>query len=271
MTSWLTCLLIHHSPHPVCEQLHYCPSAHSAAILQPLVLNNPTFCNNLLCFFSLQSWLIPAMICVLKAKSGQPIALFKNLLTTSLCNKTKSKVLVLRKTSLFVTWRLCLSGCSSTHSLLFYVAHQANTPSMVMIYRSILLCMLLPLTLGSIPGLGRSPGGGRVFQYSCLENPHGQRSLVGYSPWGCKESDMTERLSTTHLSFRGSNSEKICNMSCRLICIFWFSIDPKTSYFCEWDPNFWRADTFPTIPESFSHGDDARAGHLCIGCVGLSV
>ena len=32
-------------------------------------------------------------------------------------------------------------------------------------------------------------------QYSCLENPHGQRSLVGYSPWGCKESDMTEGLS----------------------------------------------------------------------------
>ena len=26
--------------------------------------------------------------------------------------------------------------------------------------------------------------------------PHGQRSLVGYSPWGRKESDMTERLST---------------------------------------------------------------------------
>ena len=23
---------------------------------------------------------------------------------------------------------------------------------------------------------------------------HGQSSLVGYSPWGCKESDMTERL-----------------------------------------------------------------------------
>ena len=28
-----------------------------------------------------------------------------------------------------------------------------------------------------------------------LEKPHGQRSLVGYSPWGHKESDMTERLS----------------------------------------------------------------------------
>ena len=33
--------------------------------------------------------------------------------------------------------------------------------------------------LGSIPGLGRSPGGGHgnPLQYSCLENPHGQRSL----------------------------------------------------------------------------------------------
>ena len=30
-----------------------------------------------------------------------------------------------------------------------------------------------------------------ALQYSCLENPHGQRSLVSYSPWGHKESDMT--------------------------------------------------------------------------------
>ena len=37
---------------------------------------------------------------------------------------------------------------------------------------------------GSVPGLGRSPGGrhSNPCQYSCLENPHGQRSLVGYSP-----------------------------------------------------------------------------------------
>ena len=37
--------------------------------------------------------------------------------------------------------------------------------------------------LGLIPGLGRSSGGGHgnPVQYSCLENPHGQRSLVGYS------------------------------------------------------------------------------------------
>ena len=48
--------------------------------------------------------------------------------------------------------------------------------------------------LGLIPELGRSPGGGHgnPFQIFCLENPHGQRSLVGYSSWGCKESDMSE-------------------------------------------------------------------------------
>ena len=45
-----------------------------------------------------------------------------------------------------------------------------------------------------IPRSGRSPGGGNGSpnQYSCLEKSHGQRSLVGYSLWGCKESDMTE-------------------------------------------------------------------------------
>ena len=40
--------------------------------------------------------------------------------------------------------------------------------------------------LGSVPGLGRSPGGGHgnPLRYSCLESPHGQKSLVGYSTWG---------------------------------------------------------------------------------------
>ena len=52
--------------------------------------------------------------------------------------------------------------------------------------------------LGLIPGSERSPGGGRgnPFQYSCLVNPHEQRSLTGYSSWGHKELDMTEQLST---------------------------------------------------------------------------
>ena len=38
---------------------------------------------------------------------------------------------------------------------------------------------------------------GNPLQYSCLENPHGQRSLAGYSPWGRKKPDTIDRLSTT--------------------------------------------------------------------------
>ena len=40
--------------------------------------------------------------------------------------------------------------------------------------------------LGSIPGLGKfsEEGDGNPLQYSCLENPHEQRSLAGYSPLG---------------------------------------------------------------------------------------
>ena len=45
---------------------------------------------------------------------------------------------------------------------------------------------------GSIPGLGGSPGegNGNPFQYSCLRNLM-DRNLAGYSPWDCKELDMT--------------------------------------------------------------------------------
>ena len=58
--------------------------------------------------------------------------------------------------------------------------------------------------LGSILGLGRSPGGehGNPLQYSCLENPHGQ-SQTGYGPWGHTESDTTEQLSTAQWIQRG--------------------------------------------------------------------
>ena len=49
---------------------------------------------------------------------------------------------------------------------------------------------------GLIPGLGRSPGGGNGNPVLLPGKSHGQRSLAGCSPWGCKESDMTEQLST---------------------------------------------------------------------------
>ena len=40
----------------------------------------------------------------------------------------------------------------------------------------------------------RAVGHCSPLQSSCLENPHGQRSLAGYSPWGHKESDTTEHI-----------------------------------------------------------------------------
>ena len=47
-------------------------------------------------------------------------------------------------------------------------------------------------------------GHGNPLQYSCLENPHGQRSLAGYSPESHKELDMTELLSTAqHMCTKG--------------------------------------------------------------------
>ena len=67
----------------------------------------------------------------------------------------------------------------------------------------------LPANAGdtdSIPGSKRAPGGGHgnPLQDSCLENPHGQRSLAGYSPWDHKESDTTE--STYHALMEGKST-----------------------------------------------------------------
>ena len=52
----------------------------------------------------------------------------------------------------------------------------------------------------SIPRLERSPGAGQdnSLQYPHLGNPYGQRSRMGYSPYGHKESDMTEATWYTH-------------------------------------------------------------------------
>ena len=40
-------------------------------------------------------------------------------------------------------------------------------------------------------GLIAGEGSGNSLQYSCLKNPHGQRSLAGYSPWDHRELDTT--------------------------------------------------------------------------------
>ena len=57
--------------------------------------------------------------------------------------------------------------------------------------------------LGSIPGLEGFSGGGHGYplQHFYMENSQEQRSLAGYSPWGHKESDMTE-YKTQHCTAR---------------------------------------------------------------------
>ena len=54
---------------------------------------------------------------------------------------------------------------------------------------------------GSVPWFGISPGGrhGNPLQYSCLENPHGQRSLAKLQSMGLQRADTTEGLSTAQL------------------------------------------------------------------------
>ena len=60
--------------------------------------------------------------------------------------------------------------------------------------------------LGSIPGSGRSP---REMHGNPLLSGefHGQRSLVGYGPWGCKESDTTERPTHTQYIVQGNTAQ----------------------------------------------------------------
>ena len=66
---------------------------------------------------------------------------------------------------------------------------------------------------GWIPGLGRSPGW-REWQPTPVSLPgksHGQRTLAGYSPWDCKESEMTEWLNHhSNDSIWGTYPELFC-------------------------------------------------------------
>ena len=79
----------------------------------------------------------------------------------------------------------------------------SNMMALIMISQVTLLVKSLLANAGderdasSTPGSGRFPGGGNgnPLQYSSLEKSYRQRRLMGYSPWGCIELDMTELLS----------------------------------------------------------------------------
>ena len=76
---------------------------------------------------------------------------------------------------------------------------------------------------GSIPGLERFPEGGNGNPLQCLM---ATRSSVlawripwteepsGLHPWGHKQSDMSERLSSTHYILKDASMVYICDCSC---------------------------------------------------------
>ena len=96
----------------------------------------------------------------------------------------------------------CMYWCISVYSYIHLCAYVSIYLSFyLLIHVCLWVCMYLPGFLGGSdskesncnagrpgfdPGLGRSPGRehGNPLQYTCLENPHGQRNLAGYSPWG---------------------------------------------------------------------------------------
>ena len=72
--------------------------------------------------------------------------------------------------------------------------------------------------MGLTSGSGRSPGvwHGNPLQHSSLENPHGQRSLVSYSPQGLKESDTNEKLG---MYCKIKNALFLCLFILCIICV----------------------------------------------------
>ena len=72
--------------------------------------------------------------------------------------------------------------------------------------------------------------------YSCMRNPHGHRSLAGYSPWGCKELDTTEQLST---------AQHICKYICKNDRIYISKVQVEiTNSYCLCASNFNKNDNF---------------------------
>ena len=84
---------------------------------------------------------------------------------------------------------------------------------------------------GSTCGMGRSPGGGNSnpFQYSCLENPRGQRILAGYSPEVPKSQRQLKQLSTHKRNYTKSKHGRMgtLNIEANISCVQQFL---KTSY-----------------------------------------
>ena len=98
-------------------------------------------------------------------------------------------------------------SCGRIEKILFRCCHESFFMSAILaiyfemiIYISSLVAQTLKClptmreTWAPSPGLGRSPGEGNGNPVFLPGESEGRRSVVGYSPWGCKELDTTERL-----------------------------------------------------------------------------
>ena len=72
---------------------------------------------------------------------------------------------------------------------------------------------------------------------------HGQRSPVGYSPWGCKESDMTERLHFHLFMARGQGSFKVNSFGRKTS-----GGKRKKNHYLQFTETKKNTATFPSIP-----------------------
>ena len=85
----------------------------------------------------------------------------------------------------------CSLPGSSTHGI--FQARVLEWGAIAFSDESVTALQLISFFYMLLPNLSRE-GDGTPLQYSCLEKSHGQRSLIGCSPWDRKESDTTERL-----------------------------------------------------------------------------
>ena len=101
---------------------------------------------------------------------------------------------------------------------------------------------------GSTPGLGRSPGGGNVYPL-LVEKFHGQRSPVGYSPCGFKETGLSNwapihAFHLSHLPFflpsahpqKKNEIENMSNIMALCVCVTWWDYTVHRIFLFCWYP-----------------------------------
>ena len=99
----------------------------------------------------------------------------------------------------------CNFGGKQARSRILTLIHQPwNTGAIISSFQ-VSVCLLYTGLL-STPSSGE--GNGNPLQFSCLGKSHGQRSLADHSPWGSRQSDVTEWLNnnSNHLWFTRSLS-----------------------------------------------------------------